>query len=140
MSITNRWITDEDYPLLAGSLFLDEYHKDTSAGFFYEEGTVCSVYEDEQGPICWVRGKPIVQNGIGIIQLDIQFFNNRDAKRNMRAMLEGFPELERKARENGFAGFFFVSDVLLLRQFCIKRLGFEAYGEDCCLVKVLQEK
>jgi hypothetical protein len=137
--ITNRFITDNDYSILAGSLLLDEYHKDTPAGFFYADGTVCSVYEDENGPICFVRGKPITQDKVAIIQLDIQYVNNRDARRNMRAMLEGLPELEKKARENGFSGFFFVSNVPLLRQFCIKRLGFEAYGEDC-LVKVLQEK
>jgi len=35
-----------------------------------------------------------------------------------------------KAKENGFSGFFFISNVPLLRNFCIKRLGFQDYGDD----------
>lgn len=134
--VRNRYITDDDYSLLAGSLLLDEYHKDTPASFFYAEGTVCSVYEDEDGPICFVRGKPIVQDGVGIIQLDIQYISNNDGRRNLKAMLTGFPELERKAKENGFVGFFFVSSAPLLRKFCVKRLGFKEHDEQL-LVKVL---
>jgi len=128
--ITSRYITDDDYSLLAGSLLLDDFHKDTPASFFYAEGSVCSVYEDEHGPICFVRGMPIIENGVGIIQLDIQYINNQDGKRNLKAMLTGFPDLEQKAKENGFSGFFFISNVPLLRNFCIKRLGFQDYGDD----------
>lgn len=127
--ITSRYITDDDYSLLASSLMLDEHHKDTPASFFYADGTVCSVYEDEKGPICFVRGKPIIEKGVGIIQLDIQYLNNDDGRRNLKAMLTGFPELENKAKDNGFSGFFFISTVPLLRNFCIKRLGFQDFGE-----------
>jgi hypothetical protein len=134
--ITNRFITKEDYPLLEGSLLLDEFHQGTTADFFFEEGTVCSVYQDENGPILFVRGKPILYDSIGIIQLDIQYLNNYDAKCNLKAMTEGFPELEKKAKENGFSGFFFISNVPLLRKFCIKRLGFQDFGGDF-LVKPL---
>jgi hypothetical protein len=136
--ITNRLITDEDYSLLSSSLLLDEYHQGTFASFFYEEGTRCLVYEDEDGPICWVRGLPIVHNQVGMIQLDIQFLDNRDAKRNLKAMLIGFPELERLAKLNKFAGFFFTSVQLSLCKFCIKRLGFQQYTDEL-LVKVFQE-
>ncbi len=134
--ITNRTITEHDYPLLATSLLIDEYHKDTHPGFFYDVGTVCNVYSDDEGPVCFVRGKPIFNGTIAFIQLDIQYVNNADGKRNLRVMLEGFPELEKKAKENGFSGFFFVSNAPLLRKFCIKRLGFQEYGEDY-LVKPL---
>lgn len=136
--VTNRLITLDDYNLLANSLLLDEYHKDTFPGFFYAEGTVCLVYEDEAGPVLFVRGKPIVLENIAAIELDIQYLDNRDAKRNMRTMLEGFPPLEAKARENGFAGFFFVSEAPLLRKFCVKRLGFEEFSDNV-LVKRLRE-
>lgn len=127
--ITSRYIIDEDYSILAGSLMLDEHHQDTPASFFYDEGTVCSVYEDEAGIICFVRGKPIVEESVGVIQLDIQYLNNTDGRRNLKAMLTGFPELELKAKANGFSGFFFISAVPLLRNFCIKRLGFQDYGD-----------
>lgn len=137
--IINRIATKDDYTILSSSLSLDEFHKDTLVDYFFEEGTICTVYEDNSGPILFVRGKPIIQDGIGIIQLDIQYINNFDARRNMKAMLEGFPELERKAKENGFSGFFFVSNVPLLRKFCIKRLGFEPLTEEY-LIKVLVDK
>jgi len=137
--ITNRFIETKDHPLLATSLEEDEFHQGTGLEFFLEEGTVCSVYEDENGPILFVRGKPIIHENIVMIQLDIQYLNNKDGKRNMRAMVEGFPELIEKAKENGFTGFFFVSNVPLLRKFCVKRLGFEEYGDEL-LVKLLLDE
>ena len=136
--ITSRYATFDDYNMLANSLLRDDYHKATDVGFFYEEGTVCSIFEDDHGPVLFVRGKPIVKEGVGIIQLDIQFLNNEDAKRNMRTMLEGFPILENRAKEAGFAGFIFQSTAPFLRKFCIRRLGFIDYNEEF-LVKVLLE-
>ena len=137
--IISRLLNKYDYGQIQASLNSDEFHNDTMADFFYEEGTISLVYEDDNGPILVVRGKPVLHEGIGIIQLDIQYFSNKDAKRNMRAMLEGFPELERKARENGFAGFFFISNGPLLRKFCIRRLGFQEFGDEF-LVKSLLDK
>jgi hypothetical protein len=136
--VTNRLITENDYTTLADSLISDEYHRETSPEFFYEEGSVCLVYEDSNGPICFVRGQAFGVESCKFIQLDIQYINNMDAKRNMKAMLEGFPELEAKAKDNGFTGFFFSSEVPLLRKFCVKRLGFEEFSESV-LVKRLRE-
>jgi hypothetical protein len=134
--ITNRLITEDDKQLLSDVLTTDEYHQGTLPSFFYEPETMCLVYEDEKGPICFVRGKPIVHERIGMIQLDIQYLNNRDAKRNLKAMIIGFPELERRAKENGFAGFFFVSTAPLLKKFCVERLRFKEVNEEL-LVKLL---
>ena len=136
--ITSRYIEFDDYNMLANSLIRDDYHKATEVGFFYAEGTVASVFEDSDGPVLFVRGKHIVKEGVGIIQLDIHFLNNADAKRNMRTMLEGFPVLEKRAKEAGFAGFIFQSTAPFLRKFCIRRLGFMDYNEEF-LVKVLLE-
>lgn len=136
--MVSRLITEEDRSILAASLLEDEYHKDTPASFFYEDGTVCLVYSDEEGIVLFARGRPFEYEGKIAIQLDLQYLNNLDAKRNMRTMLEGFPELEARALENGFSAFFFFSNVPLLRKFCITRLGFSAFNDDV-LVKVLQE-
>jgi hypothetical protein len=136
--ITNRFIEEKDHPLLSESLTRDEFHQGTGLDFFLEEGTVCSVYEDEDGPILFVRGKPIIFSTLKIIRLDIQYLNNKDAKRNMRAMLEGLPDLADKAKSNGFNAFYFFSNVPLLRKFCVKRLGFTEYDNDI-LVKFLDE-
>ena len=136
--MTSRFITHDDYGLLAESLKNDEYHKGTSPEFFYEEGTVTLVYSDEEGIVLFARGKPLVHEGVTAIQLDLQYVSNTSTKRNMKVMAEGFPDLEAKALENGFSAFFFFSDVPLLRKFCCRRLGFSELGNDV-LVKVLQE-
>jgi len=136
--VTNRFIEEKDHPLLVQSLTEDQFHQGTGLDFFLEEGTVCSVYEDEDGPILFVRGKPIVMPHVNVIRLDIQYLDNKDAKRNMRAMLEGLPELANKAKDNGFNAFYFFSNVPLLRKFCVKRLGFTEYDENI-LVKFLDE-
>lgn len=134
----HRFIREEDYPLLTESLSKDEFHQGTTLAFFLEEGTVCSVYEDEKGIVLFARGKPIIYNDIGIIQLDLQFLDNYDAKRNINIMSKGLQELETKAIRNGFNGFFFESKVPLLKKFCVKRLGFQEYGD--LLVKVLPKE
>jgi len=122
-----RRLEQNDYELLAVSLLADEYHSETPPEFFYDPDAVCNVYEDADGPVLFLRGQAI---SIGsdekkVIRLDIQYLNNNDFRRNMKTMLEGFPLLEKKARESGFSGFVFHSTSPLLRKFCIKRLGFE---------------
>jgi len=135
--ITSRYITKDDYPLLANSLASDEYHKDTTPDFFYEEGTVCSVFEDDNGPVLFAKATPIIQEGVVIIKQDIQYINNNDARRNMKTMLAGFHIIEQRARENGIAGFLFVSNAPLLRKFCVKRLGFYEINDEV-LGKIIQ--
>lgn len=121
--VTDRWLALEDYSLLELSLSRDEHHKDTKPEFFSQLGTVCKVYEDEQGPICFVRGARA-------LRLDIQYVDNNDRRRNMAAMLGGFGELANKARENGFTEIIFQSNNPMLKAFCKKRLGFiESDGE-----------
>lgn len=139
--ITSKFITEDDYDILKESLKKDEYHFDTPPEFFYEQNTVCSIYSDEEGPILFVRGKPIEYGTYShlVIELDIQFLNNSDARRNLKAMLEGFSELETKAKDNGFIGFLFTSNQPFLKKFCIKRLGFEEVI-DSILVKILLDK
>ena len=116
--ITNRLIAEEDYELLQESLAQDEHHNDTPPEFFYQIGSLTQVYEDEQGPILFCRA-------VKALRLDIQFLDNEDAKRNMAAMIEGYPVMEEKARENGFTEIIFQTNSNLLGWFCKKRFGFE---------------
>ena len=121
--VRDRFIESEDMPVLSVSLAKDEYHKGTSPEFFTAPGTVCKVYEDELGPICFVRGTKA-------LRLDIQYVDNNDRKRNMAAMLEGFDALAAKARENGFTEIIFQSNNRMLKRFCVKAFGFvESDGE-----------
>ena len=118
--VTDRFLETRDLPLLALSLAKDEIHKGTEPEFFTQPGTVCKVYEDEIGPICFVRGTKA-------LRLDIQYVSNDDTKRNMKAMLGGFDKLADKARENGFTEIVFQSNSPLLKKFCIKAFGFYEY-------------
>ena len=136
--ITSRYIQESDYPALEESLAKDMYHNTTKLDFFLEEGTVTSLYSFDDEPICFVRGRPLWSEGIAIIQLDIQFLNNENRAKNLVTMITGFYELEKKAKEHKFSGFIFMSDVPLLRKFCIRRLGFEEWEGDF-LVKVFQQ-
>lgn len=129
--ITSRRLQAEDYDLLASSLAKDEYHITTDPMFFVEPDTITLVYEDKTGPVMFVRGKGIArEDGTNTLQLDIQFCNNYDGRRNIRTMLEGFPPLIEKARANHFVEVQFDSSAPLLRKFCVERLGFiESTGQ-----------
>jgi hypothetical protein len=137
--ITSRAITPDDFIFLENSLKDDEFHKDTPPEFFYEDGTITNIYSDEKGIVLFLRGKPFIKEELGVkaIWLDIQFYSNKDYKRNLKVMLEGLPLLAKSASKNGFTAFIFESDVPLLRKFCIRRLGFTEL--DKYLVKVLEE-
>lgn len=115
--ITDRFIELQDLNLLQLSLADDIYHHGTTVDFFTAPGSVCKVYEDEEGPIMFVRGAKA-------LRVDIQYMDNTDVRRNMKCMLAGFPPLVEKAKENGFTEIIFNSDHQLLREFCVRRLGF----------------
>lgn len=115
--VKDRLIDAQDKVLLAVSLSKDEHHKDTSPDFFYTPGTVCKVYEDSDGPICFVRCAKV-------LRLDIQYADNEDRKRNLKTMLSGFDGLEKTARNNGYTEIEFQSNSELLKTFCTRRFGF----------------
>lgn len=134
--ITARFLAPHDYDLLKTSLEQDEYHTTTNTEFFTEPGTMTLVYMDNDLPIMFVKGTPI-ETDIKLLKLDIQFCNNRD-KRNIKVMLEGFPQLSYNAKQNGFDAIIFDSTVPLMRKFVIRRLGFEPVpNNDSVLAKVL---
>jgi hypothetical protein len=136
--VTNRYLEYADLPLLKESLEKDEHHKNTPVEFFYELNTVASVYEDEDGIVLFVRGEALLIENYKVLKLDIQFVDNNNARRNMRCMLEGFPILAEKAKQNGFEIVVFFSDVDILKRFCKKHLGFEeAEGIYNWLLKVV---
>lgn len=136
--ITHRLLQESDYDLLSASLTSDEYHATTEPSFFSEPGTACSVYEDDKGPVLFLKGTPYLVElyDAKVIKLDIQFVSNDAHLRNLRVMRHGFPELAKMAHGNGFDALFFYSSVPALRDFCIGRLGFIALGNDM-LLKVL---
>lgn len=121
--ITDRFLHEGDYTLLELSLAKDEHHLGTPPEFFVQPGTIAKVYEDDKGPVLFVRGAKA-------LRLDIQFVDNEDSERNMNAMLGGFDGLEKKAKENGFTEIIFSTNSRALAIFCKRRFGFfEERGE-----------
>jgi hypothetical protein len=115
--ITDRFITLDDFPILEKSLVNDTHHSGTKPEFFFEPGTACKVYSDEAGPILFAKGSKA-------LRLDLQYVDNSDVKRNMKAMLDGFEGLARLAKENGFREIIFNTNSEMMRKFCVKRFGF----------------
>lgn len=121
--VTDRLYEAGDELLLTASIEADEHHKGTPASFFTEPGAVCKVYEDERGPICFVRGSKA-------LRLIVQFKDNNDIKRNLKAIVAGIPDIADKARQNGFTEIVFDTANPALASFCKKRFGFvEHEGE-----------
>lgn len=121
--VTDRFIEPGDLTLLELSLARDEHHKDTEPGFFYQPGTITKVYEDDSGPILFARGS-------AALRLDLQYVDNADVKRNMKAMLDGFDALAKKAKENGFGEIIFNTNSPMMKRFCTKRFGFIESGSE----------
>lgn len=119
-----RWIEESDRDLLKQSLNKDEYHKNTTVDFFYDPSSVCSVQEDEQGTVFFLRAAKE-------LRLDIQYVSNADRERNAKAMLERLPSMVEQAKAAGFSALIFNTSSPLLKRFCIRKLGFvEVEGED----------
>jgi len=121
--IKSRMIDQKDSSLLEKSLMNDEYHQGTTPDFFFAPGSVCNVWEDEKGPVLFVRGTKA-------LRLDVQYVDNKDVRRNALVMMYGFDNFVEKARENGFTEIIFNSNSPVLIKFCKRRLGFvESKGE-----------
>jgi hypothetical protein len=121
--VTDRFLESRDLLTLEKSLKNDVHHQGTPPEFFTQLGTITKVYEDEKGPILFVRGAKA-------IRIDIQFVDNTDHKRNAKAMIEGFDKLADKCKQQGFSEVIFNSNNQMLKKFCIKRFGFvESDGE-----------
>lgn len=128
--VFDRFMVPEDLPILEMSLAIDPHHVGTTPDFFLQDGTVTKVYEDERGPIMFVRGAVIKRFDKKVLRLDIQFVSNEDAKRNARAMFSGFDKMSQRAKDNGFEEIYFCSNSPLLIAFCTRRFGFvESNGE-----------
>lgn len=121
--LNDRFINEQDLPLLEASLENDQYHTTTNSDFFTKEGTLTKVYELDEKPVLFCRA-------CKCLRLDIQFVNNGDIQANRTVMLEGFPLLVEQAKKNGFAEVVFNTTNPLLKRFCIKKLGFEAIEGD----------
>jgi hypothetical protein len=129
--VTDRLLEDTDLPLLRTSLANDEYHSDTPAEFFQQEGTVTKVYETEDHtPICFAR---VTKS----MRIDVQFVDNDDHSRNGAAMFEGLKALAPAAKSNGFTELVFTTNVSALANFARDVLGYDIVPDTFVLRKQL---
>jgi hypothetical protein len=125
--ITDRLMEDADLPLLELSLSQDEHHKTTTPEFFQTPGTITKVYEDSHGPVLFARASVA-------LRLDIQYVSNEDVERNKAVMLDGFPKLVAKAKENGYSEIIFNSQSRALRLFVRRYFKFEESAGEMRLI------
>lgn len=124
MNIRN--IDETDKSLLAVMIANDEHHKDTTTpAFFFEEGTKCLVYEQEEHRL-FAR----LSNAL---RLDLQF-NNNDKLFNAKTILAHFSGLMKWAKDKGFSEIIFCSNSPELIAFMQKRFGFESLTNEYRIV------
>ena len=114
--ITERSFTEQDIPALTASLENDAFHRGTFPSFFTEGKTVCNVYEDEQGPILYLRGAKT-------LRLDV-LFSSDDEQRN-RSVLDAVENLLQRAAEQGFVETIVRTDSPVLTKLAVE-CGFTA--------------
>lgn len=115
----NRFIDKDDRKLLEESIGRDSYHKDTTtADFFYSPTAICTVQEDDNGPVFFLRATKA-------LRLDIQFVDNLDKERNAAAMLERLESVVEQAKQAGFTELVFCSDSPGLMAFCKRKMKFK---------------
>ena len=107
-----------DRAVLVESLARDQYHPATMLNVFYEPGTLTNIYEDEAGPIMFVRG-------CRSLRIDMCFVDNADSERNKEAMLAGFEKLAAGAKAAGFREIITSTNSPKLLAFGKRWFGFE---------------
>jgi hypothetical protein len=106
-----------DLQSLELALAIDTFHPDTTPEFFVAPFTQCLVFEDNVGPVMFVRGT-------SALRVDLCFTDNADKEKNKVAILEGIEVLKKKAKANGFTELIGCSNSLELMTF-FKNQGFE---------------
>jgi hypothetical protein len=120
----DRFITPEDYLTIDFSLKRDQYHTGMKPDFFFTPGSFCKVFEDDDGPIMFVRG-------VKALRIDIQFVDNRDFERNKAALAkENFDSFADNCRGAGFKELIFNTTSPLLKRYCKTVLGFNVVEGD----------
>lgn len=118
-----RYLEDLDKEIIRLSLEEDKFHIGTTADFFTDDPrAVTTAYEDESGPIMYVKASKAMR-------IDIQFVENADIDRN-KAALHKLEEIVETAKNAGFSELVFCSNSPLLIRYCKRNFGFiEVEGE-----------
>jgi len=125
-----RRLTEDDKPILKSMIAWDMDHtaKALQPEFFYAHG-LCLCFEDEDGPVFYVRldcetsvNHPITQSP-DTVRVHIQF-DERIPLRTLRTLKQGFEVVKDRCRVAGARRMVFDSLSPHLRTFCRRRFGF----------------
>lgn len=112
-----RPLTTEDKPLIEQWIAGEPQHADNTFEFYSDPKARTVIYEQEAGPVFAVRYS-------SALRVDIEF-NPEASREDIRATFqEGFPDVVRQAREQGFSELIFESESPKLIAFC-ETLGYE---------------
>jgi len=115
--LKGRLIEESDRELLQKFINDDPIHSasGTTPDFFMENDCATIVYEDETGPIFFIKStKALV--------IDIQFLE-KASLRTAKALKEGYPMFKQCAKQSGYKWLIFDSIAPKLVSFCKKLFG-----------------
>ncbi len=123
--VTFRQAVKSDIPTLDLAISVDPYHKGwLLSDFFFHPLSMTVVGMDDDGPILFLRMKPVLKT----VQIFAQFVCF-DRLRAAKAIYEGFPTIKQHIALAGFHYIVIDSTSPSLVRLCVERLGFEPLPE-----------
>src|SRR5579864_5395949 len=113
-----RPVTTEDRPMLESWIAAEPDHANNTFEFYEQPKTKSVVYEDELGPVFVARFS-------SALRIDMEFSNSASKERIRKVLKEGFPEVAKQARDQGFSEIVFSSISKTLIAFC-RAFGFRS--------------
>ena len=122
--IVERDIKPEDYKALTEAIAADPAHKDwMKPEFFNEPQTKSLVFEDDNGPILFLRMS-------SALRIHIQFANCEDKDRIRKALIFAGASIVPNARRNGYKQIIYETFSKPLKWFCHRYLGFVSSSDE----------
>ena len=111
-----RLLLSEDRPLIEEWIAAEPDHQSNTFEFYEQPKTKAVIYEDEEGPVFAVRYS-------SALRIDIEFSNTANKERIRTMLKDGFPDVAKQAKEQGFSEIVFSSLSKTLIAFC-RAFGF----------------
>ena len=111
-------VSEQDRSEVESWIAAEPTHANNTFEFYQQANTRSLLYSDEEGPVLVVKFTPS-------LVMDAEFNPRASGKRIAAIMSEGFPELERQAKEQGFRSIVYESVSEKLIKFCEKYMGFK---------------
>lgn len=127
--ITNRPLTEDDFPLLQAALDANTFHPGQKIEHFAGPKKYSVVYEDEESPIGVLRYTKV-------LRLATVWCDNDDKKRNADSIIQAIADSVKLATDAGFTEIIFETNSDPLKSFCTEHLGFEEAVGDTMILYV----